>query len=335
MLQLLLERGQSYADLAAVLGVDEAEVRARARSALTELVDADPDHQVGLTDYLLGQADPIGRADAVRHLKDDPADLALATELSQKLLLLAPQAELPRLPGEERRPRPRRAATAGGSRLRIPARLRGAPGAEDTGALGTTLTRRQGQLLVALGCTGVLLIVGVLAITGTFSGGGDTTGTTATASTRSLTTVQLKPQTNTNATGAVRFGIENGQQAFVDVGLRGLQPTSAGQTYVIWLLLTSDQGYPLSPIGTCGSNVPEPCLSESGSYENRFELPSTTLDIVSRTRSVEVSLAPTNAVQSAIKSAIKQNQLIIQRPGMTILRGAIPKASGSRGANRG
>ena len=105
MLQLLLERGQRYADLASVLGVDEAEVRSRARQALTELAGADPDRNVGLTDYLLGQADPIGRADAVRHLKDDPEDLSLATELSQKLLLLAPEADLPRPPGEERRPR--------------------------------------------------------------------------------------------------------------------------------------------------------------------------------------------------------------------------------------
>ena len=72
MLQLLLERGQSYEDIAQLLGQDEAEVRARARAALTELGGADPDRNVGLTDYLLGQADPIGRADAVRHLRDDP-----------------------------------------------------------------------------------------------------------------------------------------------------------------------------------------------------------------------------------------------------------------------
>ena len=39
MLQLLLERGQSYADLASVLGIDEAEVRTRARAALTELAE--------------------------------------------------------------------------------------------------------------------------------------------------------------------------------------------------------------------------------------------------------------------------------------------------------
>ena len=34
MLQLLLERGQSYTDLASLLGVDEAEVRVRARATL-------------------------------------------------------------------------------------------------------------------------------------------------------------------------------------------------------------------------------------------------------------------------------------------------------------
>ena len=79
MLQLLLERGQSYTDLGSLLGAEEAEVRSRARAALTELAGADPDRNVGLTDYLLGQADPIGRADAVRHLKDDPADLELAS----------------------------------------------------------------------------------------------------------------------------------------------------------------------------------------------------------------------------------------------------------------
>jgi hypothetical protein len=180
MLQLLLERGQSYADLASVLGVDEAEVRVRARAALTEIGDADPDHRVGLTDYLLGQADPIGRADAVRHLKEDPADLALATELSQKLLLLAPEAELPRLPGEERRPRPRRSRGGARSRLRA-ARLRrtgpdGAPVADGApAATQARLTKRQTQLLVGLGSVGiVLLVVTVLVVTGAFSGNGET-----------------------------------------------------------------------------------------------------------------------------------------------------------------
>src|SRR2546429_30996 len=189
LLQLLLERGQRYADLASLLGVDEAEVRTRARAALMELAGADPDRNVGLTDYLLGQADPIGRADAVRHLKDDPEDLALATELAQKLRLVAPQAELPRLPGEERRPGPRRPRGRPLARLPIPKRLRRRPAADaapesaPSGPL-TTLTRRQTQLMVGLGSGAVLLIVIVLAATGAFGGssndGTATTGTTTT-----------------------------------------------------------------------------------------------------------------------------------------------------------
>jgi hypothetical protein len=197
MLQLLLERGQSYTDLASLLGVDEAEVRARARAALTELAGTDPDRNVGLTDYLLGQADPIGRADAVRHLKDDPADLGLATEITQKIRLIAPAAELPRLPGEERRPRPRRARGAAPSRLPIGDRLRRRP-AHDTAEGGpaavathgdprTTLSRRQTQIAVGVGSGVVLVVAIVLGIAGVFSGddgtpaAATTTGTTTTA----------------------------------------------------------------------------------------------------------------------------------------------------------
>ena len=164
MLQLLLERGQGYADLASLLGVEEAEVRARARATLTELAGADPDRNVGLTDYLLGQADPIGRADAVRHLKDDPADLELATEIAQKILLIAPNAELPRLPGEERRPRPGRVRAPAPSRLSIPDRLR---------PPSSTLSSRQTRLVVGVGSTVLLLVMVVLAATGAFSGGDD------------------------------------------------------------------------------------------------------------------------------------------------------------------
>src|SRR5262249_55262671 len=51
-----------------------------------------------LSDYLLGQADPIGRADAVRHLQGDPEANALAQRLVQNLRLLAPDAQLPEIP---------------------------------------------------------------------------------------------------------------------------------------------------------------------------------------------------------------------------------------------
>src|SRR4051794_41373642 len=105
MLQLLLEGGQGYDDIGSLLGIAPDEVRDRARSALRQIGGADPDAQVGLSDYLLGQADPIGRADAVRHLQSDPETNALAQRLVQNLRLLAPSAQLPEIP-EARRGRP-------------------------------------------------------------------------------------------------------------------------------------------------------------------------------------------------------------------------------------
>jgi hypothetical protein len=182
MLQLLLERGQSYDDLASILGVGPDEVRTRARTALTDLAGADPDRNVALTDYLLGQADPIDRADAVRHLKDDPEDLALVTELAQKLRLVAPEAELPRLPGEDRQPRHR-----GSTRRRLPKPLKKLAPAPKESADGepspprTTLSRRQTQGIVVAACATVLVAVGVLAIAGVFNSSSSGSTTTSTS----------------------------------------------------------------------------------------------------------------------------------------------------------
>src|SRR5436305_1055379 len=98
MLQLLLERGQSYDDIASLLGLGVDDVRGRARSALTEIGGSDPDREVGLTDYLLGQADPIGRADVARHLQNDGDSHELAEKLVTQLRMIAPKGELPQLP---------------------------------------------------------------------------------------------------------------------------------------------------------------------------------------------------------------------------------------------
>jgi hypothetical protein len=331
MLQLLLERGQRYADLASVLGVDEAEVRSRAREALTELGGADPDRNVGLTDYLLGQADPIGRADAVRHLKDDPGDLSLATELSQKLLLVAPEADLPRLPGEERPARPRRRRSSAGGRQPILERLRGAREPTEGAAAGRmTLTRRQAQLSVLLGCVAVLVVVGVLAITGTFGGGSDNTtpATTTASGNQRLASVKLKPPSGGNASGAAVFGVAGGSQLYVDVKLTGLPPAPKGQAYVMWFLLTASQGYPVPSVLN---------LSKGGSYSNRITIPAAEIPIAQRARSIDISLAPVQDVEAAINTAFKQRRLV-QKPGVTVLSGQIPASrtgggTGAGGAN--
>jgi hypothetical protein len=317
MLQLLLERGQSYGDLASVLGVGVDEVRTRARAALTELAGgADPDAEVGLTDYLLGQADPIGRADAVRHLQADPESHRLASELRARLLEISPEARLPELPEPKRRRRPAPQA---------PTRPRG------------TMTRRQQQTIVALVAAAVLVLVGILAVAGAFGGGDDdepaadtqtTTSTAAEAEGDVLASVELRPQSGSDAIGEATFGVASQDQPYVDVSLSGLNPPSEGETYVVWLLLTDNQGYPLSPLEVSGE----------GEFSDRFPIPQFAIPIASRARFVDISLSQNRSLLGDLQQAVKQQKPILGYQGDSVLRGEIPAQAapqGGGGAGRG
>jgi hypothetical protein len=338
LLQLLLERGQSYGDLAGLLGTDEGDVRGRARAALSELGGVDPDRNVGLSDWLLGQADPIGRADVVRHLKQDSEDHALAQRLLESLSEIAPQAELPRLPGEPR----------SGGFLRRPAPAAAEPAAapgpvdEADGRRGVAaLSRRQTRLIAILATAAVILLIVVLAIAGVFSGGGDTGSTTSAASATSSSTtsptttatdcsgsvqsiarVPLKPIGGGDAAGLATVGIANQNVPCLDLQLRNLEPPPNGQTYIVWFLFSADKGYPLAPL------LP---VSQSGSYDDQIAIPPAVVSLVARAQFIEVALAPDQVVRSTITKASKNNTLVITVPGQAIARGTVPKAASAPG----
>jgi hypothetical protein len=334
MLQLLLERGQSYADLASLLGVDEPEVRSRARAALTELAGVDPDRNVGLTDYVLGQADPIGRADAVRHLKEDPDDATLVAELATKLRLIAPEAELPRLPGEPRparsRPaRPRVRRSARGLRARLPGRLGGAEATagDEEAAVDeprAPLTPRQTRLMVALASGAVLVIVIVLAVSGAFSGsGGSSTvadsGTSTTAATFCGETSARSTLTGKKASGSATFAQASGSQPFVELDLSGLPPPPNGGAYIAWLLVSSNSGHPISPIS----------VNSNGTAQARIPLQDFQVPIAQQSKFIDVSISDAAALQGELSKALKNQTPIVNYQGRSVLRGPNPcKSSG-------
>lgn len=313
-LQLLLVRGQRYEDLATVLAVDEAEIRARARAALTELGGADPDRNVGLTDYLLGQADPIGRADASRHLRQDPEDHALATTLAERLRELFPDAELPRLPGDARPAGPlrRRAATREPGPLRR--RLGGGP----------DLSQPQTRLIVILTSAAVILIAAVLGITGAFSG--DEDSSSATADTTTSTTpaderavpVQLQPRNGSDAGGVVVFGFATADQPFIEFQVRKLEPPTNDKAYVLWFL-TGRQGFPLP--------TPLP-VQANGILDQRIAVPPEILAFVQRADSIAIALNDRAQLNRDIRAAIQNNAGALRYPGGTVLSASIRGATG-------
>ena len=280
MLQLLLEGGQGYEDIGSLLGITPDEVRSRSRQALTEMGGADPDAQVGLTDFLLGQADPIGRADAVRHLQNDPEANALAERLLAQLRLLAPRAELPEIPAARggRRASPTPAPSPAPTQAPpapAPSAVRPEPAAPKGPGIASRISgffaglggrlgggdKRRTQMIVAGACGLVLLVTAgvVIASSGGDDGGdgGDcNTIDTAAAEQSGVPTIELKaagaaadadcPPSGQATLAPVQAS--QGQQggAFaLQINAADLEPTSDGAVYVLWLYNSDDQALPL------------------------------------------------------------------------------------------
>ena len=324
VLELLLA-GQGFAELAELLGLDEDEVRLRAREALGELGGADPDRNVALSAYLLGQADPIGRADAVRHLRQDPADRALAEAISERLREIAPDATLPELPAP---PGGRRAPRA----AERPASKPGAPGASPGGSRFAGLTGLRGNpLYVALAAASVVLVVAILAIAGVFSGGedepsGDTSATSSSTpgevAGEEIERIPLVSPGNGDATGEAAVGATTADQPYVDLSLQNLEPAPQDKVYVVWFLFNDRVGYPLSPIAP----------DAQGNFEDRFAVPSPAIQVLLRTRFINVSLAPADEVRRVVQRAVEQGQIVLERPGETVLQNAQPIGEAAQGA---
>jgi hypothetical protein len=276
MLQLLLEGGQGYEDIGSLLGIGPDEVRSRARSALGEMGGADPDARVGLSDYILGQADPIGRADAVRQLQADPETNALAQRLVAQLRLLAPKAQLPDLPeargGRASAPQPPPAdeprtvpppapgptpATAPPKGPGVASRAAGA-----LSGLGRASGTRRTQLSVLAAGILAVAIVAIVLITGSGDGDGGSDCVpldTSAAEQAGIPTVALNavgsaaesdcpPSGQMTLTAAQPQGNQN-QNQMTQFALQAnavhLSPTTSNERYLLWLYTSDEQAFPL------------------------------------------------------------------------------------------
>lgn len=342
LLQLLCERSQGYGDIAELLGSSLDDVRGQAREALAELGGADPDAEVGLTDYLLGQADPIGRADAVRFLQADPQAHELATRIEAALLEIAPAAKLPKLP--EPRGKARRAAVpapgdaraedasvaGGGSRIEA--------GSGRSGVAALT-GDRQTRLIAAIAGAGVIILFVVLAVAGVFSGGDDSESTpaaasdgtsattadgTATPETTNVTEVDLEATGGSGVAGTAAFGIVDQSQLYVELELDGLDPEAARDSaYFFWLMLGDAGGYPLNTPLTPDQN---------GRFSGRIAVPPAVASTVAgQAELVKVSLTPVRDLAREAREAAEEQVPIVPFTGTDLASGKIPLAAPAEG----
>lgn len=306
LLQLLLGRRKTYSDISALLGIDEVDVRSRAITALAEVDASQPPPDAGLTDYLLGQADPIARADVKSRLSGDPALASQAADLAAQLQLLVPGADLPG-PGPATGGKPKPAAPEAVTGAEAPA----APVAADASSGITSHQRR----LIALLLGGALLaLVVILLVTGVL-GGSDDNGDEGQPE-PAATVAVLEPASGQQGSGQVQFGF-SGTTLAANLQLSDLEPSKKGKGYVLWLY-GSTGAFPIN-----ASRV-----DKSGAISGQITLNEAVICLVATDffPTLRLSRVDNQDFNKALSRASLDNQSEMRLPeytGQTVLEGPI------------
>ena len=266
-LSLLLRRGKSYAEVAAMLDIDERAVHDRAHAALAVLaarqareLTAAQREEVG--DYLLGQRAGVAERLATRtYLDGSPQARAWATALADELEPLA-GARLPEIPNGAGPP----ATTA----KTAPATAAPSPPASATSRAAqlrsASPARVRGALLLAVIVAAIVVAIVLLTGGGGSSsnsansgGGGETTSSSAADTQKSQAKEDKRitltpPDASSKAVGVAEVLSEGSQYAFY-LAAQHLAPSKGnGFFYAVWLYNSPSSYEALSRAPDVGSS---------------------------------------------------------------------------------
>jgi hypothetical protein len=228
ILELVLQRGQSYDSLSGKLGMPEARVRELARDALVELAPVtaqkvEADWRGQLADYVLGQqAGPESTATR-GHLRRSEAARSWARSLLDSLDGLHGDG-VPQIPDPER---------GGGrapKRSREPAEPKAAPERRVKAAAAANPDAVRRRRLLTAGGVALVILFGLLVWPiGLVTGGDDNKGSaTKASSSKQATAVNKKIQ------GQAVIATQGGKNQIL-VSAIGLKPSTQKQAYQVWL----------------------------------------------------------------------------------------------------
>jgi hypothetical protein len=241
VLQLILQQGKSYRDLAGLLRIDEDAVRRRAHAAVAALGSGDAPgledaRRDEITDFLLGQGSEAER-DATRGLlAGSAAERVWARSVRDELRPLAGDA-LPEIPTE-------RSETAASAPVAPVAPVVDA-NEPDAPAARSSLPRSSrlgGALLLGFVAVVVVVVLLVIGLGGSANSGSPGKASTVAAKTTTTPQPVVKAQVNlappkgapaAKALGVVQIVDVSGQQA-INAVVQGL-PTTKKAGYGIWL----------------------------------------------------------------------------------------------------
>jgi hypothetical protein len=224
IVELVLQQGKRYDELADMLAIPEERVRALARDALVELAPVsargvEEDWRGQLADYVLGQqAGP--EATATRgHLRRSEAARSWARSLLDSLEQLYPNGDMPAIPDGERGSR------RPGGAPRAAAAERGEPGPLGPGALAAVRRRR---ILAAVAAAAVVLVAVLVWPVGLLTGDDDDGGGGGGSAERASDSIPTERE------GSAVIARQDGKVQIL-VQAVGLEPSTDRSAYQVWL----------------------------------------------------------------------------------------------------
>jgi hypothetical protein len=287
IVELVLQRGKTYPELADMLGMPEARVRELARQALVELAPVsvravEQDWRGQLADYVLGQqAGPEATA-TKGHLRRSEAARSWTRSLLDSLDQLYSNGSMPAIPTGERG---RRAAAA-------------KPGATGLAASADAAVKRR-RLLAAGGTLAALVLLAVLVWpVGVLTGGDDNEPAAEQASgSEGQNASQNAQNTATGAPAGIAIVVEEKGKRQLLVQAARLDPSKEREAYEVWLYNSR------SDAKTLGGQVTD----QQGNYQAVGALP----DDFENYRFIDVSREPLDQQRG--------------HSGDSVLRGKMPK----------
>ncbi len=336
VLQLVLRRGRSYDEIAAMLSIDRAAVRERALTGLDALgppTDVEAQRRALITDYLLGQL-PAALGGQVRdRLAESAAERAWARVVAAELSPVA-GGRLPEIPAEGGpppepepypEPQPEQAAGAGAARPSVPAEVADAPADRSASARSSLVgpdgeppkSRLGGAILLGGGLLAVVVIVVVVLLAGS-GGSSHTSSTQASASpttassattpsasssasssagaTKPIAQINLTSPTGSKQMGGVGIVVKQGSSTGLVVQARGIPANTKHDAYAVWLYNSPSDNHILGFVN--------PPVSSNGVLQTEGVLPVNASHYKQLLVSLESQPKPTAPAQIILQGAL-------------------------------
>jgi hypothetical protein len=307
IVELVLQQGKTYPELADMLAMPESRVRELARDALVELAPVsvrgvEDDWRGQLADYVLGQQSGPEATATKGHLRRSEAARSWARSLLDSLEQLYANGSVPAIPEGERGRAAKRAAApaAHGAEPSSPGLKRSSFGAGFFGALGAM------GGVIAAGVAVLLLLAVLVWPIGLLTGDDDEPSSGASADNQpAAQTGNQNQQAATGAPAGIAIVVDQGGKTQLLVQAARLAPSGQNEGYYVWLYNSPNDARSL------GGQVTD----EQGSYQAIGAFPAD----YAKYKYIDVTRQPVG------------NDPNVKHNGQSVLRGPMPKLRSAKG----